>query len=164
MEASVHFDQTYQQHIKHLSTLTTLLTGVDTLEKGFKLRPEPVRLDVLENFNHWLESSKQLGPAYNRDLVTTFKHELQDIGVFIELLKHRADIAKQATKASATAKKWKQPDAPQTNTEKLQKQKDTELKNEENLSQQLVSTTALHCTALHCAAVCGVWRTTLTMI
>jgi hypothetical protein len=40
-----------------------------------------------ENLTSLGESAKQLSPVYNRDLVTTFKHELQDIQAFIELLK-----------------------------------------------------------------------------
>ncbi len=133
MEVSVAFDQTYQQHIKHLSTLHTLMGNIDTIEKGFgRARPEPARVDVLAEFTSWLESSKQLHPAYHMELVMVFKHELQDITVLIDVLKHRADLSKAATKATATAKKWKQPDAPPTNTDKLAKQKENDLKAEEN--------------------------------
>jgi len=142
VEAAFSVDLVYQQHVKQLSTLTTLLTTLDTTEKAFKARPEPTRLDVMENFTQWVESSKQLGPAYNRDLGITFKHELQDIQSFIELLKARAEISRLALKATATAKKWKQPDA-LTNTDKLAKQKETEVKADELLNAQLEAMTKL---------------------
>jgi hypothetical protein len=57
-------------------------------------------------------------------------------------MKSRQDISKQSLKAGATAAKWKQPTAV-VNTDKLQKQKDIDLKLDENLAAQLEAMTKL---------------------
>jgi len=86
----------------------------------------------MENFTQWLESTKQIAPAYNQHLVQTFKYELADITALIELLRNRADGMALAHQAVARAVRWKAPDAI-ANTDKLLKQKEADLKSEEHL-------------------------------
>jgi len=132
LETGINLDRTVQAYQSHLGKLNTLTNQLETLEKTYPQRPEPPRLDVMENFTQWLESTKQIAPAYNQHLVQTFKYELADITALIELLRNRADGMALAHKAVARAARWKAPDAI-ANTDKLLKQKEADLKSEEHL-------------------------------
>jgi len=136
LETTTSLDNNVNQHATHLSKLNNLMHALDTVEKGYPARPEPPRLDVLVNFHQWLEGVKQIAPAYNQHLLQTFKYELQDIEAFIELLKARQDLAKEQKKATEKARKWKLPDT-LVNTDKLEKQKEQELKREEQLTNEV---------------------------
>jgi len=133
LETAALLDGAVSQQVSHLSKLNMFLHSIDTVEKGYPARPDPPRLDVLVNFHQWLEASKQIAPAYSQHLLQTCKFELQDIQAFVELLKVRADYAALAKKANEKAKKWRQPDTI-ANTDKLEKQKDQDLRRDEQLT------------------------------
>jgi len=142
LETTISLDNNVNQHATHLSKLNNLMHALDTVEKGYPARPEPPRLDVLVNFHQWLEGVKQIAPAYNSNLLQTFKYELQDIEAYIEVLKSRQDLAKEHKKASEKARKWKLPDAP-ASTEKSEKQKEQDIKRDEQLTSELEAVSKL---------------------
>jgi len=142
LETTTSLDSNINQHATHLSKLNNLMHALDTVEKGYPARPEPPRLDVLVNFHQWLEGVKQIAPAYNQHLLQTFKYELQDIEAFIEVLKARQDLSKEQKKASEKARKWRLTET-LVNTDKLEKQKEQELKRDEQLTNELESVSKL---------------------
>jgi len=141
LDTTTSLDNNVSQHSQHLSKLNNLMHALDTVEKGYPARPEPPRLDVLVNFHQWLEGVKQIAPAYNTHLLQTFKYELQDIEAYIEVLKARQDLAKEQKKANERARKWKSEAV--ANTDKLEKQKDSDIKRDEHLTSELEAVSKL---------------------
>jgi len=99
-------------------------------------------VDISTTFQQWLDCLLHIETANNTNLLQAFNFDLQDIRSFIELLKHRQEVFNELSKASAKAKKWKSSDA-LVNTDKLKKEKEADLKKEEELTGQLNSMTKL---------------------
>jgi len=100
----------------HTSLLTDLhkinefMSSTYTVEKGYPDRPQPSRVDVMEQFSQWEISEKQSAPSLDEDLFQTFKYELQDVQGFLELLKVRRAVLGRKVKAVEKAAKWKLPE------------------------------------------------------
>jgi len=122
--------------VQHLTKFNLLVPFIYSMENAYP-HPPPTRVDIAGTSQQWLDCLLHIEAATNTHFLQAFKYDLHDVRAFIELLKIRQDVASELTKAISRAKKWKLPET--VVTEKLKKEKDQDLKREEELQAQLNS-------------------------
>jgi len=140
-DTATALSQNVTTQVQHLTKMNLLVPFIYSIEHGYP-HPAPARVDISTTFQQWLDCLLHIETANNTNLLQAFNFDLQDIRSFIELLKHRQEVFNELSKASAKAKKWKSSDA-LVNTDKLKKEKEADLKKEEELTGQLNSMTKL---------------------
>jgi len=121
--------------VQYLTKFNLLVPFIYSMENAYP-HPPPTRVDIAGTCQQWLDCLLHIEAATNTHFLQAFKFDLHDIRAFIELLKFRQDVAAEHTKAVSRAKKWKLTETV-VNTEKLKKEKEQDLKREEELQAQL---------------------------
>ncbi len=118
------------------------ISGVYTLEKGYPALPGPQRCSAVEAFQAWHTEHKELEPYYTNSLLLAFQWELHDVKAMLELVVNREVLRKDYEKAKGKADKWKLPSA-KVETDKQREQRETDVRNEEELALMLDAVTKL---------------------
>jgi len=128
-DTAAKLEEAVQDHVTNLTKLHPLSQQIFQMEKEYKNLPGVPRLDTSGYLEEWAGVSKDQQVAHGLYLSNAFKYDVSDIQAFLELLRARADVAKDAKKAVERAKKWKLTEA---TTEKLKKERESDLKREES--------------------------------
>jgi len=138
-----------------LSKMSSLLQANYSLEKEFQLRLPasiaskggiPARVDIAENVEAWYSSLKWSTNAFDDLLLNPLKFESQDIGVMLDVLKSRAELASKYTKSLAKAQKWTSEPRyhPKNEKQEIQKAADEAQARDEGQLLQFVTHLILH--------------------
>ena len=121
-------------------------------ESNYPYKPNIERFDLRKEFDSWKQFEEKQTNIYYKFLLTTLRHEHEDIIAFLELFKYRDNIENYYNKIKQKIEKWNQISLSSTNTSnntltpKQIEQKNKDIKDEKdyNLHLEIVTKIILH--------------------
>ncbi|MES1906907.1 MAG: hypothetical protein MHM6MM_000132 [Cercozoa sp. M6MM] len=119
------------------SKMSETLCALNKVETNYAARPSPDRLKVDEQFGEFAGTLEGFSELCKSNLEHCVKHEMQDAGAFVEIVKERQSLKAKLDKARAKADKWRNQMATAQLTPKQQQTRDEDFAKEHSLNDLL---------------------------
>jgi len=113
-----------------LTQLNVFLEQLYTTEEGYPECPAPPRINIRREMEAWQVATAKTTATYKDDLLQVFVSELEDVQVFLDMLRRRDIVLIRFTKQNKKAEKWRHADA-DCSTDKARAQRTADLAKEQ---------------------------------
>ena len=90
-----------------IESYASQLNALSKVESIYPQRPDPARVDIVENITSWASNSKDDAKFIAENLISSCRYELQDIQSMIEIINSRDELLTFTTKAGIRVDKWR---------------------------------------------------------